>query len=115
IGTVVGAALAMGATQLIASALPAVHANVAAAPTIGLPVALFSIALMLALGLLTGLRPALRAASRRRLHTTLTTGRRSASGGRGRDTLVVVQIGLALTLLVCALLLTQSMTRLQRF
>jgi putative ABC transport system permease protein len=114
IGTGIGAALAIGATRLLAAALPAALAN-GAAPTVGIPVVVFSVALMIALGLLTGLPPALRATSGR-LGIALVAGARStASGGRARDALAVLQIALALTLLVCGMLLAESMTRLQRF
>jgi predicted permease len=113
-GAVLGAGLAVAATELLEAALPESVLN-GAEPAVGMPVVLFSVALMVVLVLVTGLPAALRAASGR-LTAALGAGARSTSGGgRTRDALTVLQIALALTLLVGAVLLGESMARLQRF
>src|SRR5690606_8936360 len=113
-GTAIGVALAAVATKLLAAglleALP-----IGAAPSIDASAALFSVALMAALGVLTGLPPALRAASFRFGRGFGAGGRATTGGGRARDVLAVLQIALAMTLLVCAALLAESMSRLWRF
>lgn len=110
LGTAIGVALAAGATSALVAAAPNGLFN-GAEPRVGLPVVGFSLALMAAVGLLTGLPSALRATSVD-LRAALATGSRGTSaGGRVRDGLAVLQIALALALLVCATLLVESMAR----
>jgi predicted permease len=81
------------------------------------PVLVFTCAVTLATGLLFGLAPAL-TASRTDTQQTLKEAGRSVSANRFRQAirrgLVVVEIALALSLLVCAGLLVKSFSRLQQ-
>jgi putative ABC transport system permease protein len=113
LGTGAGVLLAIAATELLRSLLPEALLN-GAAPTVGLPVALFALALMICLGLLTGLAPALRAAAASFGEAFGAGSRATPGGGRLRDALAVAQIALALALLVCAVLLAESMARIER-
>lgn len=114
LGTAGGVLLAVGATELLRSALPEALLN-GADPRVGAPEALFSLALMLGIGVLTGLPPALRAAAASFGEAFGAGGRATARGGRLRDALTVAQIALALALLVCGVLLVESMARIERF
>jgi len=79
-------------------------------------VVLFSLGLSVVTGLLFGLVPALRLASRR-LHDSIKEGARGASGGavaRFRSSLVLAEVALAVVLLVGAGLLIRSFTELNR-
>ena len=83
--------------------------------TIDLPVALFSITVMTIVTLLCGAAP-IRHASIVNLVETLNDGSRSVAGGRSyrmRSTLLVLQIGLAVVLLVAAGLVVRSFGALQ--
>src|SRR5579872_5281574 len=72
--------------------------------------ALFSVAVTIAAGLLAGLGPAWRSAHAD-LHGLLKEGGRTGNGGgrnRGRNVLVVAQVAVSLVLLVCAGLFVRS-------
>ena len=83
--------------------------------TIDVPVALFSITVMAIATLLCGAAP-IRHASIVNLVETLNDGSRTVAGGRSyrtRSTLLVMQIGLAVVLLVAAGLVVRSFGALQ--
>ena len=83
--------------------------------TIDLPVAVFSIAVMALVTLLCGATP-IRHASVVNLVETLNDGSRTVAGGRSyrtRSSLLVLQIGLAVVLLVAAGLVVRSFTALR--
>ena len=80
------------------------------------PVAMFSIAMMALATLLCGAAP-IRYASVLNLTESLNEGSRTVAGGRShrtRSSLLMIQIGLAVVLLVAAGLVVQSFTALQR-
>jgi putative ABC transport system permease protein len=80
------------------------------------PVALFSIAIMAVATLLCGAAP-IRHASVMNLVETLNDGSRTVAGGRSyrtRSSLLVIQVGLAVVLLVAAALVVQSFNALQK-
>ena len=76
-------------------------------------VLLFTVAVSLLTGILSGLAPALKT-SQRRLSETLKEGARAAGGGRGRGhgVLVALEIALALVLLIGAGLMVRSLNAL---
>jgi putative ABC transport system permease protein len=84
--------------------------------TIDIPVAVFSVAVMALATLLCGAAP-IRLASIVNLLETLNDGSRTVAGGRSyrtRSTLLVVQVGLAVVLLIAAGLVVRSFEALQR-
>jgi putative ABC transport system permease protein len=87
-------------------------------PEIGLDLRVLGFAVSTALlaGVIVGTLPALRI-SRSDLHSTLTSGGRTATGGsrkrRAQEALVGSQIALALVLLVCASMLIHTVLRMQ--
>ena len=83
--------------------------------TIDLPVAVFSVVVMALVTLLSGVTP-IRHASVVNLAETLNDGSRSIAGGRShraRSSLLVLQIGLAVVLLIAAGLVVRSFTALR--
>lgn len=110
IGSVLGLALAYaGLRVLVAMAptgLPRIHEI-----GINVPVLLFTLALAAITGVLVGLIPVFKYAGGR-LNTSLREGGRSQSQSREqhrmRNTLVVLQVGLALVLLICSGLMIRT-------
>jgi putative ABC transport system permease protein len=115
-GGILGVAIAIAATRVLLSLNPDVLPPPFKAGLDG-SVVLFSLALSVVTGLIFGLLPALDAA-RADLHDSLKEGGRGSSAGRTgervRRSLVVVQVGLALMLLVGAGLLIRSFGELTR-
>ncbi len=115
VGGVIGLALAFAAIRALRAFgpqnIPRLHEV-----DIDWRVAMFTVLVTFATGIVFGLVPALRA-SRVDLHETLKDGGRSASGASGRTAqrlrklLVVAEIALSLVLLVCAGLLIRSYQR----
>src|SRR5690606_33400739 len=114
IATVLGMGLARIAVELLSAALAPELLN-GAEPGFGAPVAAFSVVLMLLIGLGTGLPPALRSAASDFGRAVGAGARATVRDGCGRDGLVVLQIALAFALLVCAALLFESLSRMNRF
>ncbi|MEK9508997.1 ADOP family duplicated permease [Gemmatimonadota bacterium Y43] len=109
----VGGALGLvGAQQLLRVALPLVPEGVLPAyaePAISLRAFGFTLVVLLVVGVLSGLTPAM-ASARRDLAGALRSGRGSVGrGNRAQKAFVVTQMGLALLLLVGAGLLTRSL------
>jgi predicted permease len=103
----------LGARWALAAALPLVPAGVLPAyaqPEVSARAFGFTLAILVVVGLASGLVPALTSA-RRDLATTLRAGRSALSGrgNRAQKVFVVTQVGLALMLLVGAGLLTRSL------
>lgn len=115
-GSLLGLAVAYGALRtLLAMAptgLPRLHEI-----SINLPVLAFTFALALLVGLVVGLIPVLKF-SGSAVNNSLREGGRSLSQGRerhrARKTLVVVQVGLALVLLICSGLMIRTFIALSR-
>ena len=115
---------ALGGILGLITARALIRAIVALAPegiprlgevTIDLPVAVFSVVVMALVTLLCGVTP-IRHASVVNLAETLNDGSRSIAGGRShraRSSLLVLQIGLAVVLLVAAGLVVRSFTALR--
>jgi predicted permease len=97
------------------AALEALPTTLPRAEEIGLDgrVLLFTVAVSLLTGILSGLAPALKT-SQRRLSETLKEGARAAGGGRGRaqGVLVALEMALALVLLIGAGLMIRSLNAL---
>ena len=97
------------------AALEALPTTLPRAEQIGLDgrVMLFTVAVSLLTGILSGLAPALKT-SQRRLSETLKEGARAAGGGRGRaqGVLVALEMALALVLLIGAGLMIRSLNAL---
>ncbi|HUW12158.1 MAG TPA: ABC transporter permease [Anaerolineae bacterium] len=115
IGSILGLGLAYAGLRVmlaLAPDLPRIH-------QIGLnfPVLLFTLALAVLTGLLVGLIPVLKFAGAQ-LHTGLREGGRSLSQSReqhrARNTLVVIQVALALVLLICSGLMIRTFRALER-
>jgi predicted permease len=113
LGSVVGLALAYGALRLLValapSGLPRLHDI-----GIDLPVLIFTLAVSLLAGLLFGSIPVVKYAGSR-IGTGLREGRtlsQSRERHRARNTLVVVQVGLACVLLICSGLTIRTFRRL---
>jgi predicted permease len=110
LGSVLGLGLAYGALRLLVAMAPA------GLPRLGeigidIPVLLFALAVSLLASLLFGSIPVLKYAGAR-LGTGLREGGRAVSQGRerhrARNTLVVVQVGLAFVLLICSGLMVRT-------
>jgi predicted permease len=113
LGSVLGLALAYGALRLLVALAPA---GLPRLNDIGIdvPVLLFTLAVSLLAGLLFGSIPVLKHAGAR-IGTGLREGRtlsQSRERHRARNTLVVVQVGLASVLLVCSGLMIRTFARL---
>jgi putative ABC transport system permease protein len=114
-GGVAGLALARGGLNAMLAMLP--QARLPRQGEVGIDAAVFVFALVvsLAAGAISGLVPALQA-SRVDLTETLKEGGRSATEGRARrrtqNTLIVVQVSVALVLLVCAGLMVKTLQQL---
>jgi len=113
-GGLLGLALAWagvrGATAVLADLIPR-----GGSLSLDPPVLLVAALCILATALLTGLLPA-RMALRSRLQETFQQAGRTTTGGRapGRHALVAAQLAMATALVVCAVLLTQSLLHLQK-
>jgi predicted permease len=113
LGSVLGLALAYGALRLLVAAAPA---GLPRLNDIGIdvPVLVFALAVSLFAGLLFGSIPVLKYAGAR-MGTGLREGRtlsQSRERHRARNTLVVVQVGLASVLLICSGLMIRTFRRL---
>jgi putative ABC transport system permease protein len=114
VGGIVGAGLAFVGTDLLVSLAPIGTPRISTVQVDGRVLA-FTAALTLAVGVVFGVVPALRA-GRTDFHDALREGGRGADlgrgGGRMRNALIVGQVALALLLLVGAGLFIQSLKRL---
>src|SRR6266498_4293972 len=114
-GGVIGWLLAVWLTKLLISLAPR---GLPRAPEAGMDARVlgFAVLVSLATGVIFGLAPALQAA-KTDLNEALKDGAKGGGGGRGnrfRNALIVVEVALTLTLLVCSGLLLNSFLRLQR-
>jgi putative ABC transport system permease protein len=115
LGGLAGLALAWWGTDLLVSLAPSELLNL---PEVKINAAVlgFTLGLSLLTGVIFGLAPALEA-TRLNLHESLKEGGRNLGGStrsrRLRNSLVIVEVALALVLLVCAGLLVRSFARLQ--
>jgi predicted permease len=113
LGSVLGLGLAYGALRLLVTMAPA---GLPRLNDIGIdvPVVMFTLAVSLVAGLLFGSIPVLKYAGAR-MGTGLREGRtlsQSRERHRARNTLVVVQVGLACVLLICSGLMIRTFRRL---
>ncbi len=116
LGGILGLGLAYGGLQallaLAPSGLPRIHDI-----GINLPVLLFALGLAIVAGLLIGLIPVVKFAGGQ-INAGLREGGRSLSQSRerhrARSTLVVVQVGLALVLLICSGLMIRTFRKLEK-
>jgi putative ABC transport system permease protein len=114
-GALLGALLAWGGLKFIVALMPPNIIPEEAVIRLNAPVLLFTLTVAMLTALLFGLVPALRAA-RKDLNQPLRDSSKSTSGtrhGRLRDTLVVMEVALSLTLLVAAGLLMRSFVALR--
>jgi predicted permease len=116
LGGLLGLALAYGGIRALAAIAPAGLPRVEEI-TIDPAVLLFTAAISLAAGLLFGLIPVLRFARPRLAHALKEGGRLSSAGRarhRARNTLVVIEIALAVVLLVASGLMVRTFQAMQR-
>jgi len=114
-GAVLGALLAWGGLKFLVALMPQDIIPAESVIRLNVPVLLFTLAVSLLTALIFGLAPALTAA-RKDLNQPLRDSGKSTSGmrhGRLRDTLVVMEVALSLTLLVAAGLLMRSFVALR--
>jgi putative ABC transport system permease protein len=114
-GAVLGALLAWGGLKFLVALMPQDIIPAESVIRLNVPVLLFTLAVSLLTALIFGLVPALTAA-RKDLNQPLRDSGKSTSGmrhGRLRDTLVVMEVALSLTLLVAAGLLMRSFVALR--
>ena len=114
-GAVLGALLAWGGLKFLVGLMPQDIIPAESVIRLNVPVLLFTLAVSLLTALIFGLVPALTAA-RKDLNQPLRDSGKSTSGmrhGRLRDTLVIMEVALSLTLLVAAGLLMRSFVALR--
>ncbi|HKC86998.1 MAG TPA: ABC transporter permease [Blastocatellia bacterium] len=115
LGGMAGLALAWWGIELLVSLAPPDLVNLSQVK-INVAVLGFTLGISLLTGVIFGLAPAL-AATRLNLHESLKEGGKNTGGGlrthRLRNSLVILEVALAIVLLICAGLLIRSFARLQ--
>ncbi len=115
-GAVIGALLAWGGLKFLVALMPQDIIPAEAVIRLNTPVLLFTLGVAILTALIFGLAPALTAARKDLNQPLRDSGKGTSSGlrhGRLRDTLVVLEVALSLTLLVAAGLLMRSFVALR--